>query len=114
MKRLRDSNSDINNYKKAHLGNDPYFDSWHDSFTKYNRHFSPYHKTDPRLASIFELCEEIDKLKPFTSISSEREKIIELVKLRKKEINKIYETIKMESANSELGAELIFILELFL
>ena len=115
MKRSRDDKFNPDkNYKKAHLENDPHFDSHNDSFTEYNSHFSSkHHKTDPRLACIFELCEEIDDLKHFTKIDEKKEKLISLMELRQKKLSSIYETIKMEPINSELGNELRFILQMF-
>lgn len=112
MKRLREDENDPNhNYKKTHLNYDPYFDSHNDSYTEYSYHFLPtHHKTNPRIAYIFELCEEIDNLK---QSDSEREKLISLMELRKKEISLIHKTIKTETTDSGLGAELIFILGLF-
>ena len=115
MKRFRDD-QDIYNHKKAHLNNNPHFDSHNDSFTEYNSYFSyTHHKTNPRLARIFELCEEIDELilDLFTDVDEKKEKLISLMELRKKKLSSIYKTIKMGPIDSELGNELKFILQLF-
>jgi hypothetical protein len=101
--------SDIFYHKYEHLSKNPYYDAHHDSYTEYNRYFSKKHKTNPILASIFELSEKIDEINKGDD-GIKNQELISLMELRKNKISKI---INSKILHSELITELINILELF-
>lgn len=116
----------LNNQKNYHLAYDHHFDAHNDMSTELKKHFLPsHHKTNPLLAEIFEISEEIEKNKQENDelenkqendeleIIDLRTATITLLEIRKKKVDKIIKGITSRHIPAELVDELMFILELF-
>jgi len=137
---------DINlyNQKNEHLLFDLHFDAHNDMPTELKKHFLPsHHQTNPLLAEVFEISEDIEKNKQQIEkkeqqiekkeqqIEKKEQQIekfeiidefeiidlrtttITLLEIRKKKVAKIIREINANRIPAELADELMFILELF-